>query len=98
MTSLLTIPAPEEHAAIRPLTRQVARAIARKHQSCRYCGDPVVDPANAVLANGATTHRVCADRINEIVDQINENAVAERLERLGIKVGRNKIEIPGRAV
>lgn len=74
----------EPHTEIRPLTRQVSRQIARRGHRCRRCPVPVTDPTTAVFDNGAVSHRECAERINELVDQMNHDAATKRAEASGL--------------
>lgn len=74
----------EPRTEIRPLTRQVSRQIARKGSRCRRCPIPVTDPQAAVFDNGHVSHRDCAERINELVDQMNHDAATRRAEASGL--------------
>lgn len=51
---------------------------------CRYCPVPVVDATTAVLANGQVAHQACVENIDTIVDQMNHDAAAHRLEEAGV--------------
>lgn len=90
----------EEHTVIEPLSRQVSRQIARRAakgrpHNCGRCPDPVVDPANAVIDNGRVSHRMCAKGINDLIDRINHQAAAERLERAGVILATPNLIVPG---
>lgn len=88
----------EAHAAIGPLSRQIRRNIERKATKsgvrCRYCPAPVTDAAAAVLANGHVAHVECAGRINTLVDQINHDRAAERLEAAGVVFAKPNLIVP----
>lgn len=90
----------EAHTVIAPLTRQVRRQIERraaKHSGvrCRRCPDPVTDPATACLDNGQVSHAECAERINDMVDQMNNQQAAVRLEQAGIVLAKPNLIVPG---
>ncbi len=78
----------EPHTTIRPISRQMRRQIERLAQKglgyrCRRCPG-LVDAATAVFDNDAVSHRACAERTNEMVAEINERAVRDRLTRAGL--------------
>lgn len=81
--TLTTVEA-EPRTEIRPLTRQVSRQITRRAHRCRRCPMAVTDPQTAVFDNGHVSHRECAERINEMVDQVNHEAATKRAEASGL--------------
>lgn len=88
----------EQHARTEPLSRQVRRNIERKATKsgvrCRYCPEPVIDATTAVLANGHVAHSECVERIDSLVDQINHDRAAERLEAAGIVFAKPNLIVP----
>jgi len=81
----------EEHTEIGKLSRQVRRNIERKAKKahpirCARCPRFVVDPETAVFDNGRVSHAECAERINEMVDELNDRAVKERLAASGFEI------------
>lgn len=85
----LEVHAEEAHTVIVPLTRQVRRQIERRAAKgsgvrCRRCPELVTDPVTAVLDNGQVSHAECAQRINDMVDEMNHQQAVARLEQAGV--------------
>jgi hypothetical protein len=81
----------EAHTEIRPLTRQIRRDIERhsnrrQFHDCARCGELIYLVTQGCLDNGRVSHRACAEDINRRVDEINEAATRDRLERAGLQL------------